>query len=152
MHYMKHKIKTLDEFQVNEDFYNPFDEVAPDSTPRLMADKGGMLKSRKETFNINRVEYSKRANGQYTVLAKTMISKGEIVEICPVVPCKIEAKAIDNIQDIIFEIDRNEQRYGLVLGYGSLYQHSEKPNLEFGYNKNNKQMYFTALRQFIFLF
>ncbi|MFA5153660.1 MAG: SET domain-containing protein-lysine N-methyltransferase [Clostridia bacterium] len=148
---MKNKIKilTLEDYKnnnVNEDFYNPFDEVAPDTTPKLMSDKGGMLKMRKETFNINRVEYTKRTNGQYTVLSKDLISNGEIVEICPVIPCGIEAKAINGIKDHIFELNKNERQYGLVLGYGSLYQHSEKPNLEFGYNKSNKQMYFTAIR------
>jgi hypothetical protein len=143
----KMKILTLEDYKnLNEDFYNPFDEVAPDTTPKLMSDKGGMLKARKETFNINRVEYTKRTNGQYTVLSKDMIANGEIVEICPVIPCGIEAKAIDGIKDHVFEIDKNERRYGLVLGYGSLYQHSEKPNLEFGYNKNSKQMYFTSVR------
>jgi hypothetical protein len=143
------KIVKLDEYleqHIDEDFYNPFDEKTSDTNPKLMSDKGGMLKLRKETFNINRVEYSKRANGQYTVISKNMISKGEIVEICPVIPCGIEAKAIDNIKDLIFEIDRMNQQYGLVLGYGSLYQHSENPNLSFGYNKSNKQMYFTAIR------
>jgi len=48
--------------------------------------------------------------------------------------------------NLIFEIDRDRREYGLVLGYGSLYQHSEEPNMEFGYNKSNKQMYFTATR------
>jgi uncharacterized protein len=144
---MKHKIKTLSEFQeINEEFYNPFDETVPDTSPKFMSDKGGMLKARKETFNINRVEYTKRTNGQYTILAKDMIANGEIVEICPVIPCGIEAKAIDGIKDFIFEIDKNNRQFGVVLGYGSLYQHSEKPNLEFGYNKSNKQMYFTSIR------
>ena len=142
----QHKIKTLDEFQVNEDFYNPFDEVTPDTTPKFMSDKGGKLSVRKETFNINRVEYSKRSNGQYTVLSKSLIAVGEIVEICPVIKCGIESKAIDGVKDLIFEINRDRREYGLVLGYGSLYQHSEKPNMEFGYNKSNKQMYFTTTR------
>lgn len=144
----KMKILTLEDYQngINEDFYNPFDEIDVDTSPKMMTDKGGLLKSRKETFNNNRIEYTKRTNGQYTILSKDNIAKGEIVEICPVMMCGIEVKAIEGIKDLIFEIDRTKQQYGMVLGYGSLYQHSETPNMEFGYNKSNKQMYFTAIR------
>lgn len=55
---MKHKIKSLEEYQkLNEDFYNPFDKTDIDMKPSHIADKGGLLKLRKEIFNINRVEY-----------------------------------------------------------------------------------------------
>jgi len=143
---MKHKIKTLDEYlKITEDFYNPFDEDNPVKTkPSHIADKGGLLKLRKEIFNINRVEYSKMANGRYTVLAKTQFAKGEIIEISPIIFVGPEAKAIPRLKDYIFEIDKNKQIYGVVLGYGSLYKHSETPNVTFAYNPKNKQMYFIA--------
>lgn len=144
----KHKIKPLDEYlQVNEDFYNPFDENNPIETkPSHIADKGGLLKLRKEVFNLNRVEYSKRASGTYTVLAKTQFGKGEIVEIAPVIFVGLEAKGVPVLKDYIFEIDKNNGTYGVVLGYGSLYKHDEKPNITFAYNKKNRQMYFIAAR------
>jgi hypothetical protein len=145
---MKHKIKPFDEFaKLNEEFYNPFEKDNPvEVKPSHIADKGGLLKLRKEVFNINRVEYSKKSNGGYCVLARTQYGKGEIVEIAPIIFVGLEAKAVPRLKDHIFEIDKEKQTYGVVLGYGSLYGHSNTPNITFAYNKQNKQMYFIAAR------
>ena len=145
---MKYKINTLEEYEkkINEDFYNPFEKTDIDTKPSHIADKGGLMKARKETFNINRVEYSKRANGDYTVLSRTQFAKGEIVEICPVIIVGSEAKAVQRLKDYVFEIDKNKQEYGVVLGYGCLYRHNQNPNIVFAYNKKNKQMYFMSGR------
>lgn len=145
---MKHKIKPFEEFaKLDEEFYNPFEKDNKIQTkPSHIADKGGMLKLRKEVFNINRVEYSKKGNGSYCVLAKTQYAKGEIVEIAPVIFVGLEAKAVSRLKDYIFEIDKNKQTYGIVLGYGSLYSHSSTPNITFAYNKQNRQMYFIAAK------
>jgi hypothetical protein len=149
---MKHKIKPFEQFKnkttsVNEEFYNPFEKDNQiEVKPSHIADKGGFLKMRKEIFNINRVEYSKKKNGSYCVLAKTQFAKGEIVEICPVIFVGFETKAIPRLKDYIFEIDKNKGQYGVVLGYGSLYGHSPDPNITFAYNKENRQMYFIAAK------
>lgn len=144
-----HKIKPLNQYlnkKVNEDFENPFDTSDVEVKPSHIADKGGFFKLRKEIFNINRVEYSKKDNGSYVVLSKTQFAKGEIVEISPVIFVGLEAKAVPRLKDYIFEIDREKGSYGVVLGYGSLYTHSDNPNITFAYNKKNKQMYFIAAR------
>lgn len=146
---MPYKIKKLE-----EDFFNPYDEDAKiekegSKKPVHITDKGGMLKPRREIFNINRVVYSKRPNGEFTVLSRTQFAKGEIIEICPIIFVGYEAKAIDRIKDFIFEIEKTGAKggmWGLVLGYGSLYKHSEKPNVEYAYNRANRQMYFMAAR------
>jgi hypothetical protein len=148
---MKHKIKPLDDYlkteAINEEFSNPFDvDNTIETKPSHIADKGGMLKLRKEVFNINRVEYSKKNNGSFLILAKTQFAQGEIVEIAPIIFVGLEAKAVPRLKDYIFEIDKNKQIYGVVLGYGSLYKHSETPNITFAYNKGNKQMYFISAR------
>jgi uncharacterized protein len=148
---MPYKIKKLDE----EGFYNPYDDEAKagkvkgNKKPVHISDKGGLLKPRREIFNINRVVYSKRPNAEFTVLSKTQFAKGEIIEICPVIFLGFEAKAIDRLKDFIFEIEKegkNGGMWGLVLGYGSLYKHSEEPNVEYAYNRANRQMYFKAAR------
>lgn len=144
---MIHKIKPLEDYiKINEDFYNPFDDSKVDTKPSHISDKGGLFKLRKEIFNINRVEYSKRPNGSYTVLARTQFSKGEIVEICPVIFVGPEAKTVPILKDIIFEINKESGRYGVVLGYGSIYRHNENPNITFAYNSKNRQMYFIAAK------
>lgn len=146
--YMKYRIKKL-----NEDFYNPYDEEEEikkgSKKPEHISDNGGLLKPRREIFNINRVVYSKRPNGEYTVMSKTQFAKGEIIEICPIIFVGMEAKAVDRLKDFIFEIEKNGAKggmWGLVLGYGSLYKHSETPNVEYAYNRANRQMYFKAAR------
>ncbi len=147
---MKYTIKTLD-----EDFYNPYDEekklgkIKNNKKPIHISDQGGALKPRREIFNINRVVYSKRPNGEFTIMSKTQFAKGEIIEICPIIFVGYEAKAIDRVKDIVFEIDKtgkNGGMWGLVLGYGSLYKHSQEPNVEYSYNRSNRQMYFKAAR------
>jgi hypothetical protein len=149
----KHKQKAKErgeEFNVeipesmNEDFFNPFDEIDDEKTkePKHIKDSGGLLSMKKETFNLARVEYTKRPGGEYTIKAKTHFARGEIVEICPVIVLGEEAKTIDKIKDVIFEIDRDKNEWALVLGYGSLYKHADKPNLDYAYNKLTKQMYF----------
>lgn len=142
------KIPTLDEYiKINEDFYNPFDEDDEvEKKPRSLGDKGGQLFLRKETFNLSRVEFAKRPGGEYTVIAKTQFAKGEIVEICPVIILKEEAKTIDRLKDVIFELDRESNEWALVLGYGSLYKHDEKANIDYAYNRLTKQMYFITKR------
>jgi len=135
----------LEEFmKLQEDFYNPFAELDTDKAgkPVHISDKGGLLQMRKETFNLARVEFTKRPGGEYTILAKTQFARGEIVEICPVVLLGEEAKTIDKLKDTIFEIDRDQNQWALVLGYGSLYRHNKKANLDYAYNKLTKQMYF----------
>ena len=140
-----HNIKPLDDI-LDEQFFNPFDSehIQKDSKPKHISDRGGLLGLRKEIFNINRVEYTRKENGGYQVIAKTQISKGEIVEIAPVIFLDNTAKSVNTLKDYIFEIDKEKATYCICLGYGSLYSHSKDPNIEFAYNKSNKQMYFIA--------
>jgi len=140
----KYKIKPL-----NEDFENPFSkpENKGSKKPIKLRDKGGLLKPRREIFNINRVVYTKRPNGEYTILSKTQFAEGEIIEICPIIFVGVEAKGIPRLKDFVFEIEKNKDgMYGLVLGYGSLYKHSDTPNVSYAYNRANRQMYFIAAR------
>jgi len=140
---MKHIIRPLD-----ENFYNPFDELDVKKKPKpiKLSDKGGILAPRREVFDVNRVQYSKKPNGKFVVIAKTNFIKGEIIEICPIIFTKSEAKAVAPLNDYIFEIDKAKNLYGIVLGYGSLYMHSHEPNVEYAYNPINKSMYFLTKR------
>ena len=145
----KTRIISLEDFseKLNEDFFNPFEEDEKEKKdPKPVKDFGGSLKLRKESFNLGRVEYTRRPGGDYTIVGKTHFAKGEIIEICPTIIVGEIAKTIDKIKDIIFELDRNKNVWGLVLGYGSLYKHSDKPNLDYAYNPKSRQMYFITNR------
>jgi len=138
------KILTLEEYKkINEDFFNPFDEEDNKiKKPKKISDKSNPLQLRKESFNLSRVEWSKRPNGEYTVLSKTHFAKGEIIEICPTIILGEGSLAVDRLKDLVFEIDKDKKEWALVLGYGSLYRHSKKPNVDYAFNKITKQMYF----------
>lgn len=139
------KIVSLEEYiKINEDFYNPFDQEEKPQEPKHIADAGGLFKPRKETFNLGRVEWSKRPGGDYTVIAKTQFARGEIIEICPLIILDEIAKTVDRLKDLVFEIDKKKGEYGLVLGYGSLYRHSNTPNVDYAYNKRQRHMFFIA--------
>jgi len=143
------KIVSLDEYlKINEDFYNPFTEEDDEKKkePVHVADTGGQFETRKETFNLARVEWSKRPGGDYTMTAKTQFARGEIIEICPMIVLPEIAKTIEKLKDIVFEIDKKKSQYALVLGYGSLYRHSTEPNVDYAYNKRQKHMFFIANR------
>jgi hypothetical protein len=142
---VKMKIPTLEEYKkMNEDFFNPFDEKDLDKEvkPKHISDRSGPLIPRKETFNLARIEYSKRPNGEYTIIAKTQFAKGEIVEMCPTIILKEDAKVVEKLKDIIFEIDKDKGEWALVFGYGSLYHHADQPNVDYAYNRLTRQMYF----------
>ena len=142
---VKMKIPTLEEYKkMNEDFFNPFDEKDLDKEvkPKHISDRSGPLMLRKETFNLARIEYSKRPNGEYTIIAKTQFAKGEIVEMCPTIILKEDAKVVEKLKDIIFEIDKDKGEWALVFGYGSLYHHADQPNVDYAYNRLTRQMYF----------
>lgn len=135
--------------ELNEDFYNPFeeeDEATSKKEPRQIGDAGGFITPRKETFNLARVEWSKRPGGDYSVIAKTQFAKGEIIEICPMLILPEVAKNVDRLKDVLFEIDKKKGEYALVLGYGSMYGHSDEPNVDYAYNKRQKHMFFLANR------
>jgi len=146
----KTKIPSLEDFKdkIEEGFYNPFEEEDKfkPKKPEPVKDFGGFFKVRNESFNLGRVEYTKRPGGDYMITGKTQFAKGEIVEICPVIFVGEIAKTLDKIKDLIFELDKAKSQWGLVLGYGSLYRHSAKPNLDYAYNPKGRQMYFITNR------
>ena len=142
------KIISFEEYskKIAESFNNPFDQLNDKpKEPTNITDKGGLLQIKKEYFNSSRIEVTKK-KGKYTVLARTQFARGENVEICPTLILGSEVTAIEKLKDIVFEINREDGEWALVLGYGSLYNHSLKANLDYAYNRLTKQMYFIAKR------
>lgn len=142
------KIVSLEEYmEINEDFYNPFDEKdEAKKEPVHISDKGGSFEPRKETFNLARVEWTKRPGGDYAIIAKTQFARGELIEVCPLVILPEIAKTVDRLKDLVFEINKDKGEYGLVLGYGSMYGHSDEANVDYAYNKRQRHMFFIANR------
>lgn len=133
--------------RLEEDFNNPFEDndLIKKNAPTHIKDTNGSLIIRREVFNASRIEVSKIGT-KYSIKSRGQFARGENVEICPALIVGSEVNAVDKLKDIVFEIDADKDEWAVVLGYGSLYKHSEEPNLEYAYNKLTKQMQFIAKR------
>lgn len=82
------------------------------------------------------------------VYAKRDIKKGEIVETCPFIA--IPAHEVASLSESIlityfFYFGRNKASVALALGFGSLYNHSYSPNIEFKIRPKETTINFVAL-------
>ena len=62
------------------------------------------------------------------------ISKGELIELSPVIVLNEEDSKVihkTKLHDYYFVWDIEKKTVAIALGYGSLYNHSERPNAEF---------------------
>lgn len=80
-------------------------------------------------------------------MAKEKIYKGEIVEECPVI--LIPESEIDSIEQTVvtnYEFRWDDTNECIVLGYGSLINHSNHPNIEYEADYSRMVMVFKALK------
>ena len=99
-------------------------------------------------INKLRLGSSRTLQGIRCVLADADIAKGEIIEEAPVVIIpKSDMKYIDQTVLTHYEFMWNKENgeEAIVVGYGSIYNHSFDPNIEFKQNYEKKTMVFTAL-------
>ena len=94
------------------------------------------------------ISKSKIFNAGRGVFAREDIKKNEIIETCPI----IEVPRYDrsNLKESIlvtyfFYFGKKKERLAIVLGFGSIYNHSYKPNAEFKIKHEEKIVDFTAL-------
>jgi SET domain-containing protein len=64
------------------------------------------------------------------VIAIAEIEEGETIEICPILELA-EGDASGLLDDYTVSLGDSEAGAALLLGYGSLYNHSEEPNAEY---------------------
>ncbi len=83
------------------------------------------------------------------VFAGKEFQAGEIIEKCPVIVLtETESKIIDEtiLGDYQFAWGDDEKQGAIVLGYGSIYNHSENPNADWDVDANSRLMIFRATR------
>ena len=78
------------------------------------------------------------------VIAASDIAKGEVIEVCPIVELG-EEDANGLLNDYVVDLGDGSERTALMLGYGSLYNHSDEPNAEYTWEADDAYA-FTALR------
>ena len=85
------------------------------------------------------------------VIATENIRKGETIEICPVV--FISEKEVEFFErektplKFYYLIETDTKKFCVMLGYGSIYNHSLTPNadIEYNYEKSERYVFFKAL-------
>ncbi len=83
------------------------------------------------------------------VFARSNMQKGETIEVCPVieVPAGDPSNAPDGLLITYFYyFGRRKDRALIVLGFGSIYNHSVLPNASYKEAGRTQTMIFTALR------
>ena len=82
------------------------------------------------------------------VFATRAIAEGEIIERCPYIVIDDDDLAEANrLQDYLFTSPDQPADYLCVLGYGMMYNHSDKPNAEWEIDEDDIQFVrFTALK------
>jgi uncharacterized protein len=77
------------------------------------------------------------------VFAARAFAADEQVEVCPTVELpRSEAKGV--LADYVFDSDRARRMVVLVLGYGSLYNHADDPNLEYDQDDDGVVTFFAV--------
>jgi hypothetical protein len=86
---------------------------------------------------------SRNKNGK-CVVANRIFEFGDVIEIAPVLITNGKDKSIENY---IYEWDIKPKTWALVLGCGSIYDHSYRPNASFHKDYNLQQMVYTSVRR-----
>ena len=83
------------------------------------------------------------------VFSSQKIEKGEVIDICPFISFPQSSKEkIPVFSNYAFCYPRSENwtTHALVLGYGSYYNHSETPSVDWNTNEDDRTFIFFALR------
>ncbi len=94
------------------------------------------------------ISNSKIPNAGRGVFAVRDIKKGEIIEKCPII--EVSKHDTSNLKESLlvtyfFYFGKKKDRLAVVLGFGSLYNHSYKPNATFNVKTAEKIVDFIAL-------
>ncbi|TNF39418.1 MAG: SET domain-containing protein-lysine N-methyltransferase [Cytophagales bacterium] len=83
------------------------------------------------------------------VFAGRAFRKGEIIEKCPIIPWEHEELyrlAGHLLERYVFLWDKRKKSLAVVLGFGSLYNHSSLPNCSYSRQIKNQLIVFRARR------
>ena len=83
------------------------------------------------------------------VFSSQKIEKGEVIDICPFLSFPQSSKEkIPVFSNYAFCYPRSENwtTHALVLGYGSYYNHSETPSVDWNTNEDDRTFIFFTLR------
>ena len=87
------------------------------------------------------------ANAGRGVFAIENIKKGELIEICPIlIFSSKDAILLGKTKLQYYVYDWDEDKSILVLGFGSLYNHSQLCNSKYEIQEEDENIYFSAIK------
>jgi len=94
------------------------------------------------------ISKSRIPNADRGVFARRDIKKGEIIERCPII--EVSKNDTSNLKESVlvtyfFYFGKNKERIAVALGFGSIYNHSYKPNAIYKIKQKEKVIDFIAL-------
>src|ERR1035437_10087002 len=94
------------------------------------------------------IRKSKILNAGRGVYARHDIKKDEIIENCPII--EVPKHDMANLKESIlvtyfFYFGKDKERLAVVLGFGSIYNHSYKPNARYEIKPTENRIDFIAL-------
>jgi SET domain-containing protein len=92
---------------------------------------------------ISKSNIEEANNGVFTRLD---IKKGTIVEKACVSKIKSTGTVDSELHDYVFNNPYKSDEYLVAFGYGSMYNHSDNPNLGYHYNQDENKIIYEALR------
>jgi SET domain-containing protein len=84
------------------------------------------------------------------VFTSKVLSKGDVIEICPIIEMsyKEHQKLVGHIlENYAFVWNTKKKNVAIILGFGSLYNHTTKPNADYIKKIKNGVMVFKALKK-----
>lgn len=82
--------------------------------------------------------------------AEKTYSKGEVVEMAPVILLDYPfEELVLPVQRVVYNWSKlcdATERYALVLGYGSIYNHADDPNMRYSADQEKQALIYTAVR------
>lgn len=104
----------------------------------------------KKVLTSDKVYIDKSAipNAGRGVFARHDIKKGEIIETSPII--EVPEHDMSNLKESIlvtyfFYFGKNKQRLAIALGFGSIYNHSYKPNIAYEIKPKEQLIEFIAM-------
>lgn len=93
------------------------------------------------------VNKSHVANGN-GVFALREFKKNEVIEICPAIFIPIEEfEVLKKTKMYFYYFEYTNKEFAVVLGYGSIYNHSYHPNAQYRFNFRKKVMVVRAIKK-----
>jgi SET domain-containing protein len=84
------------------------------------------------------------------VFTSKVLNKGDVIEICPVIEIKYKDHQMlsgNILENYTFVWNTKKRSAGILLGFGSLYNHTTKPNADYIKNLKEGVMVFKAIKK-----